>query len=166
MSSNDLEKLVVGGMFLSVILLLISVIFLQIKLKKILKGKNAEDLEDTLKNIEREYRAMKNFRDAMSRYLKIADERIKRSVQAVETVKFNPWKGTGEGGNQSFASALVSEKGDGLIISSLYSRDRLSVYAKPIEEGKCRQNLTDEEKKALDNALIKIRDKQSINTEP
>lgn len=38
------------------------------------------------------------------------------------------------GGGQSFSIALLNEAGDGLVLSGLYSRHDLRVYAKPVEK--------------------------------
>jgi len=60
------------------------------------------------------------------------DGRIGSAIRFVKTVRFNPWEGTGEGGNQSFASVFLDEAGNGAVISTLYTRERTSVYGKPI----------------------------------
>ena len=67
-------------------------------------------------------------------------------------MRFNPFKGTGGGGNQSFAIALTDEKGDGVILSSLHARDRISIFAKAVQSGKSELGLTDEETTALTKA--------------
>ncbi|NIT70429.1 DUF4446 family protein, partial [candidate division KSB1 bacterium] len=58
----------------------------------------------------------------------------------VGTVRFNPFKGTG--GGQSFAAAFLSEHGNGVVISTLYSRERVSVFAKPIQSFASEYELT------------------------
>jgi hypothetical protein len=145
---------------LAVIILALVILYEEIRINRILKGKTAKDLEETMISVEKEYRSMKNFRDAMSAYLKKIDERISRSIQGISTEKFNAWKGSGEGGNQSFASAFISEKGNGIILSSLYSRDRTSVFAKPIENGKSSSELTKEEKEVLKKALESVHERE------
>ena len=59
-------------------------------------------------------------------------------------MRFNPFKDVG--GNQSFAIAIVNEDGDGIVLSSLYSRERMSVFAKQIKKGISEVELTEEEK--------------------
>ena len=49
---------------------------------------------------------------------------------------------------------MVNEDGDGVVFSSLYSRERMSVFAKPIKNGKSEYELTSEEKNVLDKAKI------------
>ena len=69
------------------------------------------------------------------------------AIHNIGVVRFNPFKETG--GNQSFAVALTDKKNNGVIISSLYARERINVFAKPIENGQSGYTLTDEEKAAL-----------------
>ncbi|MGH7249434.1 MAG: DUF4446 family protein, partial [Minisyncoccia bacterium] len=56
--------------------------------------------------------------------------------------------------NQSFAIGMMNEDGDGLVLSSLYSRERMSIFAKPIKRGKSEYELTAEEKEALNKAKV------------
>jgi hypothetical protein len=144
----------------SLLILVITTFLQERKLKKLLKGKSANDLLDSFKNIEKEYRSMKAFKEAMTDYLGDVEKRLSKSVQTVETLRFNPWKGNGEGGNQSFASAFLNEEGDGLIISSLHSRDRISIFAKPIKQGKSQYDLSDEEKEVLNKAIGNVQSKK------
>src|SRR6185369_3846142 len=69
--------------------------------------------------------------------------RLKKSIRGVETIRFNPFKDSG--GNHSFATALISEEGDGVVISSLYARDRVNIFAKPIKKHVSDFELTGEE---------------------
>ena len=67
-------------------------------------------------------------------------------------------KGDGSGGNQSFATGFLSEEKNGVIISSMYSRDHVSVFAKPIKNFISEQGeLTAEEKDALNHAKDSIK---------
>ena len=78
-------------------------------------------------------------------------------MTGVETVRFNPFKGDGSGGNQSFSTAFVNEEGDGVVISSLYSRERVSVFAKPVKKMSSEYEMTAEEKESLQKAKEAIR---------
>ncbi|HUW21829.1 MAG TPA: DUF4446 family protein [Candidatus Bathyarchaeia archaeon] len=72
-------------------------------------------------------------------------------LQRVGLVRFNPFAETG--GDQSFCLALLDGNDDGLVISSLHSRDTTRLYAKPIGKGKeAGYILSEEEKKAIINA--------------
>ena len=85
------------------------------------------------------------------------ENRLQRSIQAVETIRFNPFKGTGEGGNQSFATSFLSENGDGVVISSMYSRDRVSVFSKPLAKFVSSFELMEEEKEVIANSKNQLK---------
>lgn len=139
---------------LAVLILLLSVwiFILENRIKKLLAGKNALSLEETITALGKDIRSLEKFRENTTSYLSVADKRIRRSIQGVETIRFNAFKGTGDGGNQSFAIALLSENGDGTVLSSLYARDRMSVFAKPIKNYTSEFEMTEEEKDAVKRA--------------
>lgn len=139
---------------LAVVILSLSVWLFMVerRLRKLLAGKNAQSLEGVIGTLGADIRALEKFRDETSEYLKKAEVRLRRSIQGVETIRFNAFKGTGEGGNQSFAIALLSENGDGAVVSSLYSRDRMSVYAKPVRSFASEHGMTDEEHEVIARA--------------
>lgn len=128
------------------------VFILERRLKKLLVGKDAKSLEGTIVALGENIRALEKFQSDTTSYLAEADQRIKRSIQGVETIRFNAFKGTGEGGNQSFAIALLSENGDGAVISSLFARDRMSIFAKPIKNFASEFEMTEEEQSAIKQA--------------
>ena len=78
------------------------------------------------------------------------DATFKKTIRGIETIRFNPFKGGGIGGNQSFATALIDDEGNGVVISSIYSRERVSTFAKPIKNWGCEYELSGEEKEVLE----------------
>lgn len=127
-------------------------IHLEIKLRRFLSGKNARSLEDTIVHIKEGHDEFCSFRKDVEQYLKLVEERLMRSVQGVETIRFNPFKGTGGGGNQSFSTAFLNESGNGVVISTLYARDRMSFFSKPIVNFSSTHELTSEEKESIKKA--------------
>lgn len=137
------------GLVAIVVILVGWVIRLEIKIKKLLIGKDAKSLEDSIVNAKENLEKLNLFQRESSLYFKNIERRLHRSLQAIETIRFNPFKGTGDGGNQSFSTAFVSEDGDGVVISSLYSRDRVSVFSKPLKKFESNFELTEEEKEVI-----------------
>ena len=66
-------------------------------------------------------------------------------------VRFNPFADTG--GDQSFAIALLDAEGNGLVLSSLHSRADTRIFAKQVQAGRSRHQLSDEEQDAIRKAL-------------
>ena len=138
------------------ITLLILVISLFLKMRRFLIGIDAKNIADSLTNVGNNISDLQEFRTTLEGYLTEVERRLRKSVQAVHTVRFNPFKGTGAGGNQSFATAFLTEDGDGVIISSLYSREHVSVFSKPVKGNSSEHELSEEESEALREAGIKI----------
>jgi Protein of unknown function (DUF4446) len=69
------------------------------------------------------------------------------SLQHIGLVRFNPFDDTGS--DQSFAIALLDDRRDGLVISSLHGRNNTRVFAKPVEGGSSSHTLSDEETQAI-----------------
>jgi hypothetical protein len=88
--------------------------------------------------------------DGLHGRLPVVEEQGRRAVQHVGVVRFNPFEDTG--GNQSFALAMLDSKGDGVVVSSLHSRQATRLYLKQIAGGKCDTALSDEESEALRKA--------------
>ncbi|MHB1611801.1 MAG: DUF4446 family protein [Sulfobacillus sp.] len=62
-------------------------------------------------------------------------------------VRFNPFDDTGA--DLSFAMSILNDRGDGVVLTSLWGRDEVRVYAKPVQENESRYALSQEEKQAL-----------------
>lgn len=141
-------NLLIYVLFGLVAVLLGLIIFLWMKVARLLRGKDAKTLEDSWNQLLRETEGLHRSRKEIENYLKQVEARLKRAISGVGTVRFNPFQGS-SGSNQSFATAFLSEEGDGVVLSSLYSRDRVSIFAKPLEKGTSSYELTGEEKEAI-----------------
>ena len=135
-----------------IVVLLGAVLHLEIKIRRLMIGKNSESLEDSLLTAKANLEKLNAFQKIAISHLENVETRLNRSVQAVETIRFNPFKGDGVGGTQSFSTAFVSENGNGVVISSLYSRDRVSIFSKPLERFESNVELTEEEKEVVKNS--------------
>lgn len=138
------------------IVLLIITIMMNMKLRKFLIDKDGENIGDSLIFAADNIKELQSFKKELEAYLLTVENRLKKSVQSVHTVRFNPFKGAGEGGNQSFATAFLNEDGDGVVVSSLYSRDHVSVFGKPVKKHSSEYELSGEEKEALAKAKEKL----------
>ena len=115
-------------------------------------GKKAKNLEDTISLLEIDIKDLQNAKSKAEKELIDINQKLKKSIRGLETIRFNPFPD--QGSNQSFAIGLLDENEDGVVISSLYSRDRMSVFAKPIKSGNSEHELTKEEREVLKKAKI------------
>lgn len=133
-----------------VVFLSVHAILVHIKLKKLFAGKNGKDLESIILNIQERLsqynaHAIKNSSD-----VQILEARLRKSLRGVKTMRFKPFEDAGS--NQSFAIAFIDDEQNGVILSSLYTRERMSVFAKPIRNGNSEYELTKEEKSVLEES--------------
>lgn len=128
------------------------IIITEKRLKRFFLGKKAKDLEDTIINLERNMTDLKKTEENIQKDITIINTKLKKSIRGLETIRFNPFPD--QGSNQSFAIGMLDEEGDGVVFSSLYSRERMSVFAKPIKNNKSEYELSAEEKEALQKAKV------------
>jgi len=151
----DLEIYIWGACAIVIIILFSWVIWLQNKLGKLLVGKS-KCLDDSFAILTKEITELKKFQSSAEGTFKDHNDRLKKAVTGVETIRFNPFKGDGSGGNQSFATAFLNEEKNGVIISSMYGRERMSIFSKPVKNLISEYELTGEEKEALNLAQKRI----------
>src|SRR3989338_761857 len=148
-------KLQIAFFILVGIIILIGVIWAittEGRLKRFFLGKKAKDLEDTITLLEENITKLNSAKENIETELNLVNQKLKKSIRGLETIRFNPFPD--QGSNQSFAIGILNEEKDGVVLSSLYSRERMSVFAKPIKAGKSEYELTIEEKEALKKAEV------------
>ncbi|MFZ2072752.1 MAG: DUF4446 family protein [Minisyncoccia bacterium] len=123
------------------------------RLKRFFIGKKAKDLEDTILILESNIAKLKTAKEKAENDITEINKKLKKSIRGLETLRFNPFPD--QGSNQSFAIGMLNEDGDGVVISSLYSRERMSIFAKPVKGGKSEYDLTEEEREVLKKTAIK-----------
>ena len=84
-------------------------------------------------------------------YCKQIENKMKKCMQKVGIVRYNAYNDAGN--DLSFAVALLDEKNNGVVFNGIYSREMSNIYAKPIIDGNCNYNLTNEENEALSKAM-------------
>ena len=137
---------------IGILLGIIWVVSMEKRLKRFFLGKKAQDLEDTIVALEDNIIKLNTAKENTEKEISLIKSKVKKSIRGVETIRFNPFPD--QGSNQSFAIGILNEEGDGVVMSSLYSRERMSVFAKPIKSGKSEYDLTSEEKEALQKAKV------------
>jgi hypothetical protein len=152
-SLSDPLSIIVIILIVLVIALIGIVVWMNAKLRRFLIGIDSNHIGESLTHVSRSLEDLEQFRNRIEEYLAHVEKRLKKSVQSVHTVRFNPFKGTGGGGNQSFSTVFLNEEGDGVIISSLYSREHVSIYSKPVKKHDSEFELSEEERESLDSAI-------------
>ncbi len=118
------------------------------KVKNFTVGKNGKSLEKSFIEINKNLDDYRNFKLEIKSYLEKVESRLQKSIQGHGSLNFSAFGGS-ESGGKSFAVALVNEKGDGIIISSLSAREKTSIFTKEIKDWKSDIKLSEEEQDAL-----------------
>lgn len=120
-------------------------------LKNILKDSKDKNFLKTFKNIEEIQQ--KNLKDILNLNLDLDSfkKESRLNIQRVGLTKYNPFKETG--GNNSFSLVLLDGNKNGIIITSLHTRERTRLYLKEVISGKPKIELSDDEENALKESL-------------
>lgn len=139
------------GLAIAFLIMLIWNIRLELRIRRFTRGKDGKSLEEAFTVIKKELNDFETFQKEMEKYLRRVERRLSTSMRGFSNVTFNAFKGM-ESGGKSFATAFLNEKGDGIILSSLHSRDRVSIFTKEIKNYRADIELSEEEAEALTKA--------------
>ncbi|MFA6514876.1 MAG: DUF4446 family protein [Candidatus Paceibacterota bacterium] len=134
-----------------VVIILLWILMIELRLKKIFAGTKARNLEEMIVSVGKKMNELAETQDKIDKHLVTIDNRLNKSIRSIETIRFNPF--VDAGGNQSFAIAFMNDEKNGVVMSSLYARDRMSMFAKPIINGKSEFELSSEEKEVLEKSI-------------
>lgn len=147
-------SVILSVLTISIITLTVLLVRLQKKIHHFMLGKNAASLEDTVGELINKTITIEQRLESHQAGLEYIDERVKRSIRGYSLVRYNAFDDAG--GEQSFASGLLDEHGDGYILSVIVNRNHVGVYAKKIAHNIPETSLTEEEQNALTLAIASI----------
>ncbi len=124
---------------------------LRTRLRRVLADGESAGLDELLDRQQQRIASLGERLDALNRLQRELEDLTHRTIQKVAVVRYNPFSDTG--GDQSFAIALLDSLGNGLVVSSLHGRTETRVFAKPVQGGRSRYALSDEEQDAIRRAL-------------
>lgn len=113
--------------------------------------KKRKEEPENFKEVLGELKKLKEENGNIKKEIEGLKNKSKFPLQKISVIRFNPF--SSGGGDQSFSIALLDGNDNGMVISSIYSREGNRVYTKPIKEGKSDYTLSDEEKEAIKKAI-------------
>ncbi len=149
---QDTVIYIIAAILILIAGLVLWIVRIESRIKKLTRGQNSFDFEKSINSIESDLNNIFTFKDNIERYLKKVEARLQKGIRGLSLVGFKAFQGLDSGGHQSFATAFLNENGDGIIISTLHSRDRVNVFAKEIKQFSATVTLTEEEQQALTQA--------------
>jgi hypothetical protein len=143
-----------GALGLLVLVLIVVLVMQSVRLRRatgtyraLVSGEQGGSLQDLLDGHIGRVEEVSSSLHELIRLVEYLEQRTRGSLQHIGLVRFNPFADTGS--DQSFAIALLDDRRDGIVISSLHGRANTRVFAKPVENGASRHQLSDEESEAI-----------------
>lgn len=152
MTVESLIIALVGILFVAVGVILWFVFGLRRKINIIFGGAEIKDGEFQKDFIRRLIKTEAKLEEMEPR-INLLEKISKISVQKVGLLRFNPFQDIG--GDNSFVIVFLDRENNGVVFSSLYSRDGVRVYAKNVENGKSKYQLSGEEDRLLQETVNK-----------
>jgi len=153
----DIGYILLVFVILIIILLILNIVSivkignLKKRLKKFMKGKDAQSLEKEIVGLYEDNKFLKNMVDNNKKDIRDLNRRFTKAFQKIGLVKYDAYQQMG--GLLSFSLALLDEENNGLILNSVHSTEGCYTYTKEIRMGECKLELSNEEKVALDQAM-------------
>jgi len=149
-----------AGFFLALLLIFLLLFSLSYRLgrltkahKSLMAGSTGVDLEKLLESYLTKVQSAEARVKELDLLCRKLEEYAKKSLQNTSLIRFNAFNDMGS--DLSFAAALLDLSGDGLVLSSINSREESRVYAKPIKAQKSSYHLSGEELEAIKQAMAK-----------
>lgn len=124
---------------------------LRTRWKELLAGAQGDNIERMLYDHLRERLNVQSQVDSLRQRIDGLEVKMAGAKRHVGLVKYDAFEDVG--GSQSFALALYDDKGDGALITSLVGRSDCRVYCKPLLGGKSERSLSQEEQRAIREAV-------------
>lgn len=119
--------------------------------KKMMKGSYGKSIEEmVLENTKVVKESLDSVEEIKNDYDQL-QARLANCIQKYAVVRYRAFDDVGS--DLSYSIALLDNKNNGVVITGIYGRNESTTFAKPIENGISKYDLSDEEKQAIKNAL-------------
>ena len=121
------------------------------KYNKLVKNVDGGSLEEILMQHVEVVDDVKIQLNGLVDYSEELDSRLKLALQKIGFIRYNAFNDMGS--DLSFSIALLDGNLSGFIITSIYGREDCNTYAKAVDNGKSKYNLSAEEIQAIERAI-------------
>ena len=139
---------------LAAIVLAVTVAVAQRRTRKAYEVFSLGRREDVLTLLQRHIDEVGLVREEVERVDRRADdlrELLRAGISRTATTRYDAFDDMG--GQMSFSAALLDERGNGIVLTSINGRTEARSYAKSVKEGDSLNHLSDEERTAIATAL-------------
>ncbi len=117
------------------------------KIKRITAGSHGS-FEEIIGEVQTKLTDYEEFKEKIRDAHITLNEKASSIKGCLDCYSFKAFDGLG-GGKNSFVTAFLNEHGDGILLSTIDTRERVNIFAKPIEAWQSERTLTDEEQEVL-----------------
>lgn len=120
------------------------------KYSAMMNGQGINNLEDLIVSIQQK---LDNNGTAISEHteqIRVLQKQKPLDKNKIAIHRYNAFSNVGS--DLSFSVAIVNEEKDGIVLTSIHSRDGGYMYGKPVEKGQSKYSLTPEEMKVIEEA--------------
>lgn len=143
-------------LFIILIVVLRSLNILEKKYRKFMRGVDNKNLEELVTGYLDKIDKVKEDTEYMKELYNSLDMKLKGCIQKVSIIRYRAFEDVGS--DLSFSIAMVDDNNDGVIITGIYGRNESTTYAKPVDRGISRYELSEEENQVLQNCINKVLD--------
>ncbi|WP_026883390.1 DUF4446 family protein [Clostridium akagii] len=158
---NAYSIYIVAALILLVIILFIIIIIygksidrVEVRLKKLTRGIDNTNLEELISSYMDRVEKTTEESDEIKKLYSDIHEKVDKCLQNISVLRFKAFENVGS--DLSFSIAMLDNNKDGVVITSIYGRNESTTYAKPVDKGISRYELSVEENTVLNNAIEKI----------
>jgi len=120
--------------------------------RKLMRGASTKNLEDIVISYLDKIDEVKKQNEIMKQMYEQINGKLTTCVQKTSMIRYKAFDDMGS--DLSFSIALLDANSNGVILTSIYGRNESTTYAKPIDKGISRYELSYEENKVLEQAII------------
>lgn len=157
---NAYEPYILIGLIVVVIILLLVIIsvlrslnYLESKYRRLMRGASGKNIEELIITNIRKIEQAKEDTEYVKQMYKSVDERLRECIRKVSVVRYRAFEDVGS--DLSYSIAFLDENSNGVIMTGIFGRNESTTYAKPIDNGISRYDLSLEEQQALKNSINK-----------
>ncbi len=116
----------------------------------VLVGGGSAKATDRLASLESANLDLKRRSAELQRRLDLLDDSLAHKIPHIGFVRYNAFENTGS--DLSYALALLTKSGDGVVISSIWSREETRTFGKAVTAFSSAQDASNEERAAIEKA--------------
>ena len=157
--NNNIAYILTALVIINVILIIcVFVLFrslgsLERRYRKLVRGTNNKNLEEIIDGYMDKVDYAVNTSEEIKEMLVHYDKELKKCTQKVSILRYKAFDDVGS--DLSFSIAMLDGDNNGIIITSIYGRHDSTTYAKPVDKGISRYDLSEEEERVLKEAMSK-----------